>query len=173
MQSSQAWLDKGVEYKCSLRTYASEAEAKRQPAMQTTSCIDAAKVIAFRVTCNRELCTGGDRSCRHVELDILDQQSSYETGDHVAIFPDNEKVSLSLALALALLSFPPSPPSSLPPFLPPSLPPSLPPFLPPSCLPSTRSLARSLALPQSVHQHIQHTCCKICKTTEHITNTSL
>jgi sulfite reductase alpha subunit-like flavoprotein len=140
MQSSQAWLDKGVEYKCSLRTYASEAEAKRQPAIQTTSCIDAAKVIAFRVTCNRELCTGGDRSCRHVELDILDQQSSYETGDHVAIFPDNEQVSLCPSLLL-----------SLPPSLPPPLPPSLHSSLPPSSPPLARSLARSAPVCTPAH----------------------
>ena len=51
--------------------------------------MDAAHHIAFRVTCNRELCDGGDRSCRHVELDILDKDSTYETGDHVAICPEN------------------------------------------------------------------------------------
>jgi NADPH-ferrihemoprotein reductase len=56
----------------------------------SSSSVDAAHQIALKVTCNRELCTGGDRSCRHVELAILDEGASYETGDHVAIFPDND-----------------------------------------------------------------------------------
>ena len=80
----------GVEYKCIYKSFASESEAKRVAALASSNTLDAAHHIAFRVTCNRELCDGGDRSCRHVELDILDKDSSYETGDHVAICPEND-----------------------------------------------------------------------------------
>lgn len=89
-QSSQAWLDKGVEYKCLLHTFSSQHEAQRAPQLRTSSSVDSSDMLEFNVTCNREVCTGGDRSCRHVELDILDEKASYETGDHVAIFADNE-----------------------------------------------------------------------------------
>ena len=89
-QSGQDWLEKGVEYKCDFRVYASEAEAKRIGSLRTSNSIDAAGKIPLRVVANREICTGGDRSCRHVELDILDEASSYETGDHVAIFAEND-----------------------------------------------------------------------------------
>ena len=80
----------GVEYKCTLQTFASQTEATRLAAPASSNSVDAAHQIALEVTCNRELCTGGDRSCRHVELAILDEGASYETGDHVAIFPDND-----------------------------------------------------------------------------------
>ena len=89
-QSSQAWLDTGVEYKCTMQTFASEVEARGAPRLRTSNSVDAAMVMEFKVKCNREVCTGGDRSCRHLELDILDEASSYETGDHIAILPDND-----------------------------------------------------------------------------------
>ena len=40
----------------------------------------------------RELHTGGERSCMHVELDITDSKLRYNSGDHVAIFPVNNPV---------------------------------------------------------------------------------
>uniref|UniRef100_A0A915L6H1 NADPH--cytochrome P450 reductase n=1 Tax=Romanomermis culicivorax TaxID=13658 RepID=A0A915L6H1_ROMCU len=43
-----------------------------------------------RVKENRELHTGGDRSCRHIELDISNSRIRYEAGDHVAVFPSND-----------------------------------------------------------------------------------
>ena len=93
-QSSEAWLDKGVEYRCTMQTFESEAAARRAPRLRTSNSVDATSVISLRVTSNRELCSGGQRSCRHVELDILDANQTYETGDHVAIFPDNESAQV-------------------------------------------------------------------------------
>ncbi|TGZ75063.1 hypothetical protein CRM22_000595 [Opisthorchis felineus] len=42
-----------------------------------------------RVQVNRELHTGGTRSCRHIELDISGGDFHYKPGDHVAILPRN------------------------------------------------------------------------------------
>ncbi|KAG1701342.1 NADPH--cytochrome P450 reductase [Nymphon striatum] len=39
---------------------------------------------------NRELHTGGDRSCMHVGFNITDSRVRYETGDHLALFPEND-----------------------------------------------------------------------------------
>ena len=38
---------------------------------------------------NRELMKGGDRHCMHVEVKIKDTPLSYQTGDHLGIFPSN------------------------------------------------------------------------------------
>ncbi|KAF8571020.1 hypothetical protein P879_01587 [Paragonimus westermani] len=40
---------------------------------------------------NRELLLSGDRSCRHVELDITGAEMRYQPGDHVAVLPNNPK----------------------------------------------------------------------------------
>ena len=45
-QSSQAWLEKGVEYKLAFRVWASESEAKRAPQLRTSNSIDAAHAIS-------------------------------------------------------------------------------------------------------------------------------
>ena len=42
------------------------------------------------VITNRELHTGGSRSCMHIEFDIAGSKLSYVAGDHVAIFPTND-----------------------------------------------------------------------------------
>lgn len=50
---------------------------------------DAKNPYLAAVTANRELHTGGDRSCLHLELDIGDSRIRYESGDHVAVYPVN------------------------------------------------------------------------------------
>ncbi|KAL4458551.1 hypothetical protein ABPG75_013416 [Micractinium tetrahymenae] len=51
----------------------------------------------------RELHTGGDRSCVHVELDISGCKATYEAGDHVAVFAENSpSVVQAAARALGL-----------------------------------------------------------------------
>ena len=40
---------------------------------------------------NKELHKGGDRSCMHIELDIEVSRIRYESGDHIAIYPTNDK----------------------------------------------------------------------------------
>jgi len=69
-QSSQAWLEKGVQYKFSLASFSSEADAKGATQLRTSNSIDTASMISFNVACNREICTGGDRSCRWVYLRV-------------------------------------------------------------------------------------------------------
>uniref|UniRef100_T1ILV8 NADPH--cytochrome P450 reductase n=1 Tax=Strigamia maritima TaxID=126957 RepID=T1ILV8_STRMM len=46
--------------------------------------------IAF-VSMKRELHSGGDRSCMHIEFDISNSRMRYETGDHVAVYPTNDE----------------------------------------------------------------------------------
>ncbi|KER18743.1 hypothetical protein T265_15852, partial [Opisthorchis viverrini] len=50
---------------------------------------DAKNPFLARVQVNRELHTGGTRSCRHIELDISGSDFRYKPGDHVAILPRN------------------------------------------------------------------------------------
>lgn len=51
---------------------------------------DAKNPYLARVSVNRELHRGGDRSCIHIELDITGSRIRYEAGDHVAVFPVND-----------------------------------------------------------------------------------
>ena len=39
---------------------------------------------------NRELHKGGDRSCMHIEIDISNSKMRYDSGDHVAVYPEND-----------------------------------------------------------------------------------
>lgn len=48
----------------------------------------------------RELHSGGDRSCLHIELDISGMSAQYETGDHVAILPENSPAVVEEAARL-------------------------------------------------------------------------
>lgn len=62
---------------------------------------DDAGVVEMKVLVNRELHTGGDRSCRHIELgmraaDANADGGAYVTGDHVAILPKNDAERVSL-----------------------------------------------------------------------------
>lgn len=49
---------------------------------------DAKRPFVSRVLVTRELHTGGDRSCRHIELELAAGQS-YEPGDHLAVYAPN------------------------------------------------------------------------------------
>lgn len=66
--------------------------------VQSTNRLDRgdAGVVEMKVLANRELHTGGDRSCRHIELgmpssDAEGEGGAYVTGDHVAILPRNDR----------------------------------------------------------------------------------
>lgn len=39
----------------------------------------------------RDLFHGGDRHCLHIEIDVSDSNLSYQTGDHIAIWPTNSE----------------------------------------------------------------------------------
>ncbi|XP_055327531.1 NADPH--cytochrome P450 reductase-like [Paramacrobiotus metropolitanus] len=52
---------------------------------------DAKNPFMAKVTSKRELHHGGDRSCMHIEIDITGSKLRYDAGDHVAVYPANEK----------------------------------------------------------------------------------
>ncbi|KAI9486014.1 MAG: hypothetical protein EXX96DRAFT_547381 [Benjaminiella poitrasii] len=53
---------------------------------------------------SRDLFNGADRHCLHMEIDISDTNLTYQTGDHVAIWPTNNEVEVErLAKVLGLL----------------------------------------------------------------------
>ncbi|XP_072047913.1 NADPH--cytochrome P450 reductase-like [Amphiura filiformis] len=51
---------------------------------------DAKNPFLSPVKVNRELHSGGDRSCMHIEFDISGTKLRYEAGDHVAVYPVND-----------------------------------------------------------------------------------
>jgi len=52
--------------------------------------IDSKNPALCRVSVNRELCRGAlDRSCKHIEIE-LPENLSYNPGDHIGIFPEND-----------------------------------------------------------------------------------
>lgn len=52
---------------------------------------DAKNPFMSKLTLNKELHQGGDRSCMHIELDITNSKMRYDSGDHVAIYPQNDE----------------------------------------------------------------------------------
>nr|CAD7261659.1 unnamed protein product [Timema shepardi] len=52
---------------------------------------DAKNPFLAKVKVNRELHKSGDRSCMHIEFDIEGSKMRYETGDHVAVYPQNNE----------------------------------------------------------------------------------
>ncbi|XP_017079507.2 NADPH--cytochrome P450 reductase [Drosophila eugracilis] len=52
---------------------------------------DAKNPFLAPIKVNRELHKGGDRSCMHIELGIDGSKMRYDTGDHVAMYPVNDK----------------------------------------------------------------------------------
>lgn len=43
-----------------------------------------------KISANRELHNGGDRSCMHIEIDIEGSKLRYESGDHIAVYATND-----------------------------------------------------------------------------------
>uniref|UniRef100_A0A1B0ABZ7 NADPH--cytochrome P450 reductase n=1 Tax=Glossina pallidipes TaxID=7398 RepID=A0A1B0ABZ7_GLOPL len=52
---------------------------------------DAKNPFLAPILINRELHKGGNRSCMHIELDIEGSKMRYDAGDHVAMYPINDK----------------------------------------------------------------------------------
>mmetsp|Transcript_3458 Transcript_3458/g.10727 ORF Transcript_3458/g.10727 Transcript_3458/m.10727 type:complete len:703 (-) Transcript_3458:36-2144(-) len=54
-----------------------------------------------KITAVRELHKGGDRSCLHIEMELPPKCSSltYQPGDHVAIFPENDPLLVERVIA--------------------------------------------------------------------------
>ncbi|XP_061395304.1 NADPH--cytochrome P450 reductase [Musca vetustissima] len=52
---------------------------------------DAKNPFLATVVVNRELHKGGGRSCMHIELDIEGSKMRYDAGDHIAMYPINDK----------------------------------------------------------------------------------
>uniref|UniRef100_A0A1A9WZ84 NADPH--cytochrome P450 reductase n=1 Tax=Glossina brevipalpis TaxID=37001 RepID=A0A1A9WZ84_9MUSC len=52
---------------------------------------DAKNPFLAPILVNRELHKGGSRSCMHIELDIEGSKMRYDAGDHVAMYPINDK----------------------------------------------------------------------------------
>eukprot|EP00004_Rigifila_ramosa_P020617 TRINITY_DN5360_c0_g1_i1.p1 TRINITY_DN5360_c0_g1~~TRINITY_DN5360_c0_g1_i1.p1 ORF type:complete len:641 (+),score=154.64 TRINITY_DN5360_c0_g1_i1:48-1970(+) len=61
---------------------------------------DGKQIVEARVLVNRELHgPTSDRSCRHIEIDTTQHKLHYETGDHLAVFPENDPVLVDQYLA--------------------------------------------------------------------------
>lgn len=52
---------------------------------------DAKNPYLAPIKVNREIHKGGDRSCMHLEFDIEGSKMRYDAGDHMAMFPVNDK----------------------------------------------------------------------------------
>ncbi|KAK6625304.1 hypothetical protein RUM43_005598 [Polyplax serrata] len=50
---------------------------------------DAKNPFLSQIKVNRELHTGGDRSCMHIEFDLEGSKMRYDSGDHLAVYPVN------------------------------------------------------------------------------------
>lgn len=94
-QSGEAWVKNGVEYHLKYTAFGSQAAAMAAGATPCSNTLETSnRIIDLPVTVNRELYQGGDRSCRHVELDLRGQTVTYETGDHVGIYGNNDSESV-------------------------------------------------------------------------------
>jgi len=52
---------------------------------------DAKNPFMSSLQMNKELHKGGDRSCMHIELDVTNSKMRYDSGDHVAVYPQNDE----------------------------------------------------------------------------------
>ncbi|OAD72461.1 hypothetical protein PHYBLDRAFT_134296 [Phycomyces blakesleeanus NRRL 1555(-)] len=78
-------------------------EISERPKDSTSAIVyDAKRPFAATVT-SRELFFVKDRHCLHMEIDLGDSNLSYQTGDHIAIWPTNNEVQVKrLASILGL-----------------------------------------------------------------------
>ncbi|KAI9004843.1 hypothetical protein CLU79DRAFT_782318 [Phycomyces nitens] len=77
-------------------------EISERPKDPSTALYDAKRPFAAPVT-SRELFFVKDRHCLHMEIDLGESNLSYQTGDHVAIWPTNNEVQVEgLARILGL-----------------------------------------------------------------------
>lgn len=69
-----------------------DASSARSPmAVSNTSKPDAKSPFLAKVLVNRELHRDtSDRSCRHMEFDISGSSISYQVGDHLGVYPEND-----------------------------------------------------------------------------------
>jgi NADPH-ferrihemoprotein reductase len=86
---------KQATFRMQLQMHKSADAAQKAPKMQSTSMLEGSshRVLSMHVTETRELvkdARSAGRSCVHVELSIAGTGASYETGDHVAVFPEND-----------------------------------------------------------------------------------
>eukprot|EP00732_Lithocolla_globosa_P000865 Lithocolla_globosa_v1_NODE_344_length_4393_cov_24.392577.p1 type:complete len:670 gc:universal NODE_344_length_4393_cov_24.392577:2367-4376(+) len=61
-----------------------------QGKIQTRPPYDVKNPYMAELVVNRELMKGGDRNCMHLEINIKDTPLSYQSGDHIGIFPTND-----------------------------------------------------------------------------------
>jgi NADPH-ferrihemoprotein reductase len=85
-----------VTFRLQVQMHTSEDAARKAPTLRSSSMLEGAshKLLRMEVAHVRELVTDAaraDRSCVHIELSIIGAGASYETGDHVAVFPDNDE----------------------------------------------------------------------------------
>ena len=91
-QSGEAWVKHGVEYRLKYTEFSSHEAAVAAGTPGSSNTLDTNQpALQLPVAVNRELYESGDRSCRHLELDLGGQSASYETGDHIGIYANNDE----------------------------------------------------------------------------------
>lgn len=83
-----------------------QGELSSRALLGTKGIHDAKNPYASPVLACRELFTGGDRNCLHLEFDITGSGITYQTGDHVAVWPSNPDVEVERLLSVLGLGAP-------------------------------------------------------------------
>ncbi|KAI8079236.1 hypothetical protein BDF21DRAFT_438695 [Thamnidium elegans] len=78
-------------------------ELSERPKKHAKVVFDAKRPFIAPVTSRELFSEGGERNCLHVEIDISGTNLSYNTGDHVAMWPTNNEIEVNrLASVLGL-----------------------------------------------------------------------
>ncbi|GAA5800589.1 hypothetical protein HPULCUR_006025 [Helicostylum pulchrum] len=78
-------------------------ELAERPKKHSKIVFDAKRPFIAPVTTRELFAEGGERNCLHVEIDISGTNLSYNTGDHVAVWPTNNEIEVNrLASVLGL-----------------------------------------------------------------------